>query len=82
MGYKAGTYVSLINARFHRVAPHKNSSMKVTTASVTLLAVAALSELCAAVPTKRDDSSTPTGELGAYPILGDLISSRYQRFKS
>lgn len=60
MGYKAGTYVCLINAHFHRVAPHKKSSMKVTTASLTLLAVAAISELCAAVPTKRADSSTPT----------------------
>ncbi|KAG1722703.1 ferritin-like domain-containing protein [Suillus lakei] len=34
--------------------------MKVTSASVTLLAVAALPELCVAVPVKRDGSSTPT----------------------
>jgi hypothetical protein len=82
MGYKAGTYVCLINARFHRVAPHKQSSMKVITASVTLLAVAVLSELCAALPTKRADSSTPTGESDvAYPIIGDLTPSRYQRFR-
>jgi hypothetical protein len=68
MGYKAGTYVCLINARFHRVAPRKKSSMKVATASLTLLAVAAISELCAAVPTKRADSSTPTGESLLIPL--------------
>lgn len=68
MGYKAGIYVCLINARFHRVAPYNKSSMKVTTASVTLLAIAALSELCTAAPTKRADSSTPTGELLLIPL--------------
>ncbi|KAG2356614.1 hypothetical protein BDR07DRAFT_1491709 [Suillus spraguei] len=34
--------------------------MKVTAASVTLLVAAALPELCAALPTKRDDNSVPT----------------------
>jgi hypothetical protein len=34
--------------------------MKVTAASVTLLVVAALPELCVAAPAKRDDSSVPT----------------------
>jgi len=34
--------------------------MKVTAASVTLLVVAALPELCVAAPAKRDDSSAPT----------------------
>lgn len=34
--------------------------MRVTAASVALLVVAALPELCVAAPSKRDDSSTPT----------------------
>jgi hypothetical protein len=55
--------------------------MKVTAASVTLLVVAALPELCVAAPAKRDDSSAPTGKLFAYPTLDDLMSSCYQTSK-
>jgi hypothetical protein len=35
--------------------------MQVTLASMVLLAIAAIPELCMARPAKRDDSNTPTG---------------------
>ena len=41
--------------------------MKVTTASVALLAVTALPELCMAIPVERSDDSAPTGKFAACP---------------
>jgi hypothetical protein len=48
--------------------------MRITAASVTLLAVAALTELCMAIPAARDDTSTPTGKFATWAVFCDSMT--------